>query len=151
MSLNVITICFVGIKSKISTPCKLEAFLLQILKLLNLDCYLKFVHCCVILREYYLQLKEQLNGYEFHLNLHVLYSGVKLPHLYIFIQVRAKLSTFGGFGGPSEVTCGGNALKFYASIRLNIKRIGHVKKGEEVMVFIDLLIVFACSIRKDGS
>lgn len=49
----------------------------------------------------------------------------------IFInQVRAKLSTF-GFGGPTEVTCGGNALKFYASVRLNIKRIGLVKKGEE--------------------
>ncbi|KAI3443621.1 hypothetical protein Pfo_000286 [Paulownia fortunei] len=45
-------------------------------------------------------------------------------------QVRAKLSTF-GFGGPSEVTCGGNALKFYASVRLNVKRIGLVKKGEE--------------------
>uniref|UniRef100_A0A1J3JSV0 DNA repair protein recA-like protein 3, mitochondrial n=2 Tax=Noccaea caerulescens TaxID=107243 RepID=A0A1J3JSV0_NOCCA len=52
--------------------------------------------------------------------------------LLIFInQVRAKLSTFGGFGGPTEVTCGGNALKFYASMRLNIKRIGLVKKGEE--------------------
>ncbi|GAB2219562.1 hypothetical protein Droror1_Dr00007199 [Drosera rotundifolia] len=51
----------------------------------------------------------------------------------IFInQVRAKLSTF-GFGGPTEVTCGGNALKFYASIRLNIKRIGFVKKGEETI------------------
>lgn len=46
--------------------------------------------------------------------------------------MRAKLSTFGGFGGPVEVTCGGNALKFYASVRLNIKRIGLVKKGEEV-------------------
>lgn len=52
----------------------------------------------------------------------------------IFInQVRSKLSTFGGFGGPSEVTCGGNALKFYASVRLNIKRIGFVKKGEETI------------------
>ncbi|XP_047337764.1 DNA repair protein recA homolog 3, mitochondrial isoform X2 [Impatiens glandulifera] len=52
----------------------------------------------------------------------------------IFInQVRAKLSTFGGFGGPQEVTCGGNALKFYASMRLNIKRIGLVKKGEETV------------------
>lgn len=51
----------------------------------------------------------------------------------IFInQVRAKLSTF-GFGGPTEVTCGGNALKFYASVRLNIKRIGLVKKGEETI------------------
>lgn len=47
-------------------------------------------------------------------------------------QVRSKLATF-GFGAPSEVTCGGNALKFYASIRLNIRRIGLVKKGEEVI------------------
>ncbi|KAF3569830.1 hypothetical protein F2Q69_00063047 [Brassica cretica] len=52
--------------------------------------------------------------------------------LLIFInQVRAKLSTFGGFGGPTEVTCGGNALKFYASVRLNIRRVGLVKKGED--------------------
>ncbi|KAA8534829.1 hypothetical protein F0562_029729 [Nyssa sinensis] len=51
----------------------------------------------------------------------------------IFInQVRAKLSTF-GFGGPTEVTCGGNALKFYASVRLNIRRTGLVKKGEETI------------------
>lgn len=42
------------------------------------------------------------------------------------------MSTFGGFGGPTEVTSGGNALKFYSSVRLNIKRIGLVKKGEEV-------------------
>ncbi|XP_022754879.1 DNA repair protein recA homolog 3, mitochondrial-like isoform X2 [Durio zibethinus] len=52
----------------------------------------------------------------------------------IFInQVRSKLSTFGGFGGPTEVTCGGNALKFYASLRLNIRRTGFVKKGEETI------------------
>ncbi|XP_002514123.3 DNA repair protein recA homolog 3, mitochondrial [Ricinus communis] len=52
----------------------------------------------------------------------------------IFInQVRAKLSTFGGFGGPQEVTCGGNALKFYASVRLNIRRVGLIKKGEETI------------------
>ncbi|KAL1825370.1 hypothetical protein ACET3Z_012148 [Daucus carota] len=51
----------------------------------------------------------------------------------IFInQVRAKLSTF-GFGGPTEVTCGGNALKFYASMRLNIRRTALVKKGEETV------------------
>ncbi|KAL8093917.1 DNA repair protein recA homolog 3, mitochondrial-like [Apium graveolens] len=51
----------------------------------------------------------------------------------IFInQVRAKLSTF-TFGGPTEVTCGGNALKFYASMRLNIRRTGLVKKGEETV------------------
>ncbi|XP_062010695.1 DNA repair protein recA homolog 3, mitochondrial isoform X1 [Rosa rugosa] len=48
-------------------------------------------------------------------------------------QVRAKLSTFGGFGGPQEVTCGGNALKFYASVRLNVRRIGLIKKGEETV------------------
>ncbi|KAK4353597.1 hypothetical protein RND71_025791 [Anisodus tanguticus] len=35
--------------------------------------------------------------------------------------------------GPSKVTCDGNALKFYASVRLNIKRIGLVKKGEETI------------------
>uniref|UniRef100_A0A5B6YUG6 Uncharacterized protein n=1 Tax=Davidia involucrata TaxID=16924 RepID=A0A5B6YUG6_DAVIN len=52
----------------------------------------------------------------------------------IFInQVRSKLSTFGGFGGPTDVTCGGNALKFYASVRLNIRRTGLVKKGEETI------------------
>ncbi|GAV78497.1 RecA domain-containing protein [Cephalotus follicularis] len=60
----------------------------------------------------------------------------------IFInQVRAKLSTF-GFGGPTEVTCGGNALKFYASVRLNIRRIGLVKKGEETLgsqVFVKIV------------
>lgn len=48
-------------------------------------------------------------------------------------QVRAKISTFGGFGGPSEVTCGGNALKFYASVRLNIRRTALIKKGEETV------------------
>ncbi|XP_058758260.1 DNA repair protein recA homolog 3, mitochondrial-like isoform X1 [Vicia villosa] len=52
----------------------------------------------------------------------------------IFInQVRSKISTFGGFAGPTEVTCGGNALKFYASVRLNIKRVGFIKKGEETL------------------
>lgn len=49
-------------------------------------------------------------------------------------QVRSKLSTFSGFGAPAEVTCGGNALKFYASVRLNIKRIGLIKKSEEEVV-----------------
>ncbi|GAB4837792.1 hypothetical protein Ancab_027315 [Ancistrocladus abbreviatus] len=45
-------------------------------------------------------------------------------------QLRAKLNTF-GFGAPAEVTCGGNAFKFYASVRLNTKRIDLVKKGED--------------------
>ncbi|KAL5227261.1 hypothetical protein ABZP36_015526 [Zizania latifolia] len=48
-------------------------------------------------------------------------------------QIRSKVSTFGGFGGPMEVTSGGNALKFYASVRMNIRRIGLVKKGEETI------------------
>ncbi|GFP93209.1 DNA repair protein reca homolog 3 mitochondrial [Phtheirospermum japonicum] len=58
----------------------------------------------------------------------------RLMKNYIFglLKVRAKLSTF-GFGGPTEVTCGGNALKFYASVRLNIRRTGLVKKGEETV------------------
>uniref|UniRef100_A0A0E0F4Z1 RecA family profile 2 domain-containing protein n=1 Tax=Oryza meridionalis TaxID=40149 RepID=A0A0E0F4Z1_9ORYZ len=52
----------------------------------------------------------------------------------VFInQVRSKLSTFSGFGAPAEVTCGGNALKFYASVRFNTKRIGLIKKSEEVV------------------
>jgi recombination protein RecA len=36
------------------------------------------------------------------------------------------------FGSP-ETTTGGNALKFYASVRLDIRRIGSIKKGEEVV------------------
>ncbi|KAK9671989.1 hypothetical protein RND81_12G068100 [Saponaria officinalis] len=48
-------------------------------------------------------------------------------------QVRAKISTFGGFAGPTEVTCGGNALKFYASMRLSMRRTGLIKKGEETV------------------
>ena len=48
------------------------------------------------------------------------------------VQVRSKLSTFSGFGVPAEVTCGGNALKFYASVRMNTKRTGLIKKFEEV-------------------
>ncbi len=36
------------------------------------------------------------------------------------------------FGNP-ETTTGGNALKFYASVRLDIRRIGAIKKGDEVI------------------
>ena len=51
--------------------------------------------------------------------------------LAIFInQIRMKIGVM--FGSP-ETTTGGNALKFYASVRLDIRRIGAVKKGEEVM------------------
>ena len=49
----------------------------------------------------------------------------------IFInQLRDKLGVM--FGSP-ETTTGGNALKFYASVRLDIRRIGQIKDGEEVL------------------
>ncbi|CCJ93869.1 RecA protein [Cronobacter malonaticus 681] len=51
--------------------------------------------------------------------------------LLIFInQIRMKIGVM--FGNP-ETTTGGNALKFYASVRLDIRRIGAVKEGEEVV------------------
>ena len=51
--------------------------------------------------------------------------------LCIFInQIRMKISVM--FGNP-ETTTGGNALKFYASVRLDIRRIGAVKEGDEVV------------------
>ena len=51
--------------------------------------------------------------------------------LVIFInQIRMKIGVM--FGSP-ETTTGGNALKFYASVRLDIRRTGSIKKGEEVV------------------
>ncbi|HEX4984847.1 MAG TPA: recombinase RecA [Burkholderiales bacterium] len=51
--------------------------------------------------------------------------------LVIFInQIRMKIGVM--FGNP-ETTTGGNALKFYASVRIDIRRIGSIKKGEEVV------------------
>lgn len=51
--------------------------------------------------------------------------------LVIFInQIRMKIGVM--FGSP-ETTTGGNALKFYASVRLDIRRTGAIKKGEEVI------------------
>ena len=51
--------------------------------------------------------------------------------LVIFInQIRMKIGVM--FGSP-ETTTGGNALKFYASVRLDIRRIGSIKKGDEVV------------------
>ena len=50
--------------------------------------------------------------------------------LVIFInQIRMKIGVM--FGNP-ETTTGGNALKFYASVRLDIRRIGAIKKGDEI-------------------
>ena len=49
----------------------------------------------------------------------------------IFInQIRMKLSVM--FGNP-ETTTGGNALKFYASVRVDIRRIGQIKNGEDII------------------
>jgi recombination protein RecA len=51
--------------------------------------------------------------------------------LVIFInQIRMKIGVM--FGNP-ETTSGGNALKFYASVRLDIRRTGSIKKGDEVV------------------
>ena len=51
--------------------------------------------------------------------------------LVIFInQIRMKIGVM--FGSP-ETTTGGNALKFYASVRLDIRRIGSLKRGDEVI------------------
>lgn len=51
--------------------------------------------------------------------------------LVVFInQIRMKIGVM--FGNP-ETTTGGNALKFYASVRLDIRRIGSVKEGEEII------------------
>ena len=55
----------------------------------------------------------------------------KTNTLVIFInQIRMKIGVM--FGSP-ETTTGGNALKFYASVRLDIRRIGAIKKGDEVI------------------
>lgn len=51
--------------------------------------------------------------------------------LVIFInQIRMKIGVM--FGSP-ETTTGGNALKFYASVRLDIRRIGQIKKGDDII------------------
>ncbi|BET25270.1 RecA protein [Limnobacter thiooxidans] len=51
--------------------------------------------------------------------------------LVVFInQIRMKIGVM--FGSP-ETTTGGNALKFYASVRLDIRRVGSIKKGDEVI------------------
>lgn len=51
--------------------------------------------------------------------------------LVIFInQIRIKIGVM--FGNP-ETTTGGNALKFYSSVRLDIRRIGAIKKGDEIL------------------
>ncbi|HPA59381.1 MAG TPA: recombinase RecA [Synergistales bacterium] len=51
----------------------------------------------------------------------------------IFInQLRAKISTM-GYGGPQETTTGGRALKFYSSVRIEVKRGKSISKGDETL------------------
>jgi len=55
----------------------------------------------------------------------------KTNTMVVFInQIRMKIGVM--FGSP-ETTTGGNALKFYASVRLDIRRIGSIKRGEEIV------------------
>jgi recombination protein RecA len=55
----------------------------------------------------------------------------KTNTMVIFInQLRMKIGVM--FGNP-ETSTGGNALKFYASVRLDIRRIGAIKKGDEIL------------------
>lgn len=57
-------------------------------------------------------------------------SVLRTKSMVIFInQIRMKI---GGYGNP-ETTAGGNALKFYSSVRLDIRRVGAIKKGDEVL------------------
>jgi recombination protein RecA len=51
-------------------------------------------------------------------------------HVIFINQIRMKIGVM--FGNP-ETTTGGNALKFYSSVRIDIRRIGAIKKGEEVI------------------
>jgi recombination protein RecA len=81
------------------------------------------------------EMGDQLPGLQARLMsqaLRKLTSNIKRTNtLVIFInQIRMKIGVM--FGNP-ETTTGGNALKFYASVRLDIRRIGAIKKGEEVI------------------
>lgn len=64
-------------------------------------------------------------------------SGLITPMVFItvsnsYVQVRSNLRTFQSLGNVNEVTCGGNALKFYAAIRMRIMRTGLLKSEDEV-------------------
>jgi len=81
------------------------------------------------------EMGDQLPGLQARLMsqaLRKLTSNIKRANvLVIFInQIRMKIGVM--FGNP-ETTTGGNALKFYASVRLDIRRIGSIKRGDEVV------------------
>eukprot|EP00897_Mesotaenium_endlicherianum_P005810 jgi/Mesen1/5257/ME000263S04368 len=48
-------------------------------------------------------------------------------------HLRTKISPYGTYGGPTEVTAGGKAIQYYASVRLDIRRIAPVKRGNTVV------------------
>jgi len=54
------------------------------------------------------------------------------------MQVRFSPKAFGGRGPMEEVTCGGNALRFYAAVRLRLSRIGLIKTEDKVWSLIYL-------------
>lgn len=61
-------------------------------------------------------------------------SVAKSKTVVIFInQLRMNIAAATSWGAPPEQTTGGKALKFYSSVRLEIKRIAQIKKGEEVV------------------
>src|SRR5213075_225111 len=81
------------------------------------------------------EMGDQLPGLQARLMrqaLRKLTSNIKRANvLVIFInQIRMKIGVM--FGNP-ETTTGGNALKFYASVRLDIRRLGAIKHGDEVI------------------
>ena len=57
-------------------------------------------------------------------------ANINRTNTLVINQIRMKIGVM--FGSP-ETTTGGNALKFYASVRLDIRRIGSIKKGDEVV------------------
>lgn len=58
----------------------------------------------------------------------------KTNTLVIFLnQVRVNIGAMTGFGAPPETTAGGKALKFYSSVRIDIRRIAQIKKGDDVV------------------
>jgi recombination protein RecA len=59
----------------------------------------------------------------------------KTNTLVIFInQLRATINQgYGTYNGPTEITTGGNALKFYASVRLDVRKAAQIKDGDEVV------------------
>jgi protein RecA len=66
----------------------------------------------------------------------------KTNTMVIFInQLRMKIGVM--FGNP-ETTTGGNALKFYASVRLDIRRIGAIKKGDFLDALLNNLVRCLC-------